>query len=283
MEGKVDLAGDGSYYVHQRGMPVSPQGSNPDAEAAGSDRGGARRRKRGRPRKYGPDGLSSFPAATAAAPKRGRGRPPGTGRRQQMGFLGHLIPAPADRMSLNAHMMIIDAGEDITGKIISFAEEGPKPICVLSANGTVSTVTLRQPLASSGMVTYEGRFEIINLTGSLMLTETAQSPNRIEGFNISLANTDGRIIGGVVSGMTIAATPVQVVLGIFGYSCNLVKNDNTQVNPGSGSGTESEPETADAENPDAETSTMPGQSKNSSMLVGEWPNQRQMNSKNARV
>lgn len=64
------------------------------------------KRKRGRPRKYGPDGTistmsptansappaSSAPASSLASPvqKRGRGRPPGSGSKQQLAALGEL-------------------------------------------------------------------------------------------------------------------------------------------------------------------------------------------------
>lgn len=64
------------------------------------------KRKRGRPRKYGLDGtmalaLSPLSSATppvsglgsgsvAPTPRRGRGRPPGTGRKQQLALLGEL-------------------------------------------------------------------------------------------------------------------------------------------------------------------------------------------------
>lgn len=58
------------------------------------------KKKRGRPRKYAPDGqvslgLSPLPAkpkpssaSDSQASKRGRGRPPGTGRKQQLATLG---------------------------------------------------------------------------------------------------------------------------------------------------------------------------------------------------
>jgi len=40
-------------------------------------------------------------------------------------------------------------------KIISFSQQGPRSICVLSANGVISSVTLRQPDSSGGTLTYE--------------------------------------------------------------------------------------------------------------------------------
>lgn len=38
---------------------------------------------------------------------------------------------------------------------MSFSQQGPRVVCILSANGAVSTVTLRQPSTSGGTVTYE--------------------------------------------------------------------------------------------------------------------------------
>ena len=58
------------------------------------------KRKRGRPRKYGPDGTVSFaltpasvthPGTITPSQKRGRGRPPGTGRKQQLASLGKIF------------------------------------------------------------------------------------------------------------------------------------------------------------------------------------------------
>ena len=40
-------------------------------------------------------------------------------------------------------------------KIISFSQQGSRAICILSANGAISNVTLRQPNSSGGTLTYE--------------------------------------------------------------------------------------------------------------------------------
>ena len=45
--------------------------------------------------------------------------------------------------------------QDVAGKILSFAQKGPRGVCVLSANGAVSNVTIRQPGSSGGILTYE--------------------------------------------------------------------------------------------------------------------------------
>ena len=45
--------------------------------------------------------------------------------------------------------------QDVTMKIISFSQQGPRAICILSANGIISNVALRQPYSSGGTLTYE--------------------------------------------------------------------------------------------------------------------------------
>jgi hypothetical protein len=45
--------------------------------------------------------------------------------------------------------------QDINMKVISFSQQGPRAICILSANGMISNVTLRQHDSLGGTVTYE--------------------------------------------------------------------------------------------------------------------------------
>jgi predicted DNA-binding protein with PD1-like motif len=113
------------------------------------------------------------------------------------------------------HVINVNTGEDVTMKIISFSQQGPRAICILSANGIISNVTLRQPDSSGGTLTYEGRFEILSLSGSFMPTESQGTRSRTGGMSVSLASPDGRVVGGGVAGLLVAATPVQVVVGSF--------------------------------------------------------------------
>lgn len=48
-----------------------------------------------------------------------------------------------------------------------------------------------------------------------MHMETAGTRSRTGGMSVSLAGSDGRVMGGGVAGMLIAATPVQVPLSHY--------------------------------------------------------------------
>ncbi|MBA0718567.1 hypothetical protein Golax_006310 [Gossypium laxum] len=203
----------------------------------------AMKKKRGRPRKYAPDGniallqlAPTTPIASNSAnhgdgdsvglgsnsgvagggavseppAKRNRGRPPGSSKRQMDALAGGV-----GGVGFTPHVITVEAGEDIASKVMAFSQQGPRTVCILSANGAISNVTLRQPAMSGGTVTYEGRFEIISLSGSFLLSENNGSHSRSGGLSISLAGSDGRVLGGGVAGMLHAASPVQVIVGSF--------------------------------------------------------------------
>lgn len=191
------------------------------------------KKKRGRPRKYGPDGsvtsmaLSPKPISSSVPPpvidfsseKRGKVRPAGSSSkhhqpRVEMEGLGEWVSCSVGA-NFTPHIITVNAGEDVTMKVISFSQQGPRAICILSANGVISSVTLRQPDSSGGTLTYEGRFEILSLTGSFMPSETGGIRNRSGGMSVSLASPDGRVVGGGVAGLLVAASPVQIVVGSF--------------------------------------------------------------------
>ncbi|XP_047339225.1 AT-hook motif nuclear-localized protein 9 [Impatiens glandulifera] len=186
------------------------------------------KRKRGRPRKYGPDGAmglqlsnSSNTVPVSSNQKRGRGRPPGSGSKQQLASLGKWLSNTAGT-GFTPHVILIGSGEDITSKILSFSQQGPRAICVLSANGSVSTATLCQSSTSGSCITYEGRFEILCLSGSYLVANNG----RTGGLSVSLVSPDGRVIGGGVGGVLIAASPVQVIIGSFNWGSGSTKMKN---------------------------------------------------------
>ncbi|MBA0709780.1 hypothetical protein Goshw_027974 [Gossypium schwendimanii] len=187
------------------------------------------KKKRGRPRKYGPDGsvtmaLSPKPISTAAPPpvidfsagKRAKVKSPISfpKTKYELENLGEWVACSVGG-NFAPHIITVNAGEDVTMKIISFSQQGPRAICILSANGVISSVTLRQPDSSGGTLTYEGRFEILSLSGSFMPNDTGGTRSRSGGMSVSLASPDGRVVGGGVAGLLVAAGPVQVVVGSF--------------------------------------------------------------------
>ncbi|XP_066387927.1 AT-hook motif nuclear-localized protein 10-like [Miscanthus floridulus] len=238
------MSGKAPGEQHHHSAPMlyaAPPQSAAGAGAAGAPganvlgMGELMRKKRGRPRKYAPDGsmalalapISSASAGGAAAPgqqqhggfsissppsdpnAKRRGRPPGSGKKKQFEALGSW------GIAFTPHILTVKAGEDVASKIMTFSQQGPRTVCILSANGAISNVTLRQPATSGGLVTYEGRFEIISLSGSFLLAEDGDTRSRTGGLSVALAGSDGRVLGGCVAGMLMAATPVQVVVASF--------------------------------------------------------------------
>ncbi|XP_028765870.1 AT-hook motif nuclear-localized protein 10 isoform X2 [Neltuma alba] len=179
------------------------------------------KRKRGRPRKYRPDDAMALVSApkppalsvnqssggsaspTSTSLKKVRGRPPGSSKKHQLEALG-----PAG-VGFTPHVITVKAGEDVSSKIMSFSQHGSRAVCILSANGAISNVTLRQAATSGGTVTYEGRFEILSLSGSFLVSEHGSQWSRTGGLSVSLSGPDGRVLGGGVAGLLTAASPVQ--------------------------------------------------------------------------
>ncbi|KAF5816770.1 putative AT-hook motif nuclear-localized protein [Helianthus annuus] len=209
---------------------MGPQGFS--TETSGGFPSSLAKKKRGRPRKYGPDGtavtgrtLSPMPLSASSPTSGGysdsklgefraekKKRKMNSAAEKSNMFLGDQITSGG---SFTPHMVTVNPGEDVTSKIISFSKYGPRAICVLSALGIISHVTLRQGNSSGGTVTYEGRFEILSLSGSFTPGEVGGISSREGGMSIALSSPDGRVVGGLLAGLLTAAGPVQVVVASF--------------------------------------------------------------------
>ncbi|XP_073026691.1 AT-hook motif nuclear-localized protein 5-like [Primulina eburnea] len=219
---------NGSAFNVGNPSPNFPHGMDMVRASSMSQGSDPVKKKRGRPRKYGPDEanmslkLSSLSAsmrslgAMTSAERPRRGRPRGTGWKQQLAPLGDWMNSSAG-LAFTPHILSIAIGEDIAAKILAFAQQRPRAVCILSANGLVSLATLRQPTASGDTVTYEGRFEILCLSGSYLVAESGSPRNRTGGISISVYSPDGHVIGGAIGGRLIAASLVQVVACSFVY------------------------------------------------------------------
>ncbi|KAF3452330.1 hypothetical protein FNV43_RR02763 [Rhamnella rubrinervis] len=193
------------------------------------------KRKRGRPRKYGTpeQALAAKKAATTSSHSssskekkdHGAASPSysGSSKKSQLVALGN------GGQGFTPHVITVAAGEDVGQQIMLFMKQSKREICILSASGTISIASLRQPATSGGNITYEGRFEIISFSGSYIRTELG---GRSGGLSVCLSSTDGQIIGGGVNGPLKAAGPVQVIVGSFLID---TKKDVTAGSKGDGS------------------------------------------------
>ncbi|MCL7024708.1 hypothetical protein MKW94_030475, partial [Papaver nudicaule] len=53
------------------------------------------------------------------------------------------------------HVITVAVGEDVGQKIMSFMQQKKRAVCILSASGSISNASLRQPAIMGGNVTYE--------------------------------------------------------------------------------------------------------------------------------
>ncbi|AEE74102.1 AT-hook motif nuclear-localized protein 14 [Arabidopsis thaliana] len=179
------------------------------------------KRKRGRPRKYvtPEQALAAKKLASSASSSSAKQRRElaavtggtvstnsGSSKKSQLGSVGKT------GQCFTPHIVNIAPGEDVVQKIMMFANQSKHELCVLSASGTISNASLRQPAPSGGNLPYEGQYEILSLSGSYIRTEQG---GKSGGLSVSLSASDGQIIGGAIGSHLTAAGPVQVILGTF--------------------------------------------------------------------
>lgn len=227
-----------SFQLEHINLPINPHGIRRGVSRGVSSSGGVEigvKRKRGRPRKIVPNvsnmelGLVPVPVSGLSlhspSPPKKRGRPSGSGWKQRLANVGEWMNSSAG-LAFTPHIIHVSVGEDVAEKILSFAKQRPRALCILSGNGTVSAVTLSQFSSSGGTLTYEGRFEILCLSGSYLLSEHGGPQNRTGGLSISACSGDGKVFGGAIGGRLVASSPVQVMVCSFVYNSNNVKADN---------------------------------------------------------
>ncbi|KAL3830552.1 hypothetical protein ACJIZ3_019354 [Penstemon smallii] len=136
--------------------------------------------------------------------KKARGRPLGsTNKKEQKEVTGSIDTR------MKGHILIVNVGEDVASKIMAFSQHTPKTVCILSANGVISNIKLRQSETFGRTVIYEGRYDIVGINGSFRLSNSGGPNSRTGGISISLCGHERKIFGGCVAGFMLAATPVQ--------------------------------------------------------------------------
>ncbi|KAH0642921.1 hypothetical protein KY289_033895 [Solanum tuberosum] len=176
--------------------------------------------------------------------RRPRGRPPGSKNKPKP----PVIITRESANTLRAHILEIGNGCDVFECISSYARRRQRGICILSGSGIVTNVSIRQPtstgnnnntgnISSSSVVTLNGRFEILSLSGSFL---PPPAPPGATSLTIFLAGGQGQVVGGSVVGELMAAGPVIVIASSFtnvAYErLPLEEDGNTQGSDGGGGG-----------------------------------------------
>ncbi|XWS25370.1 hypothetical protein CRYUN_Cryun27aG0063000 [Craigia yunnanensis] len=182
-------------------------------------------------------GNSAGDGASIEAVRRPRGRPPGSKNKPKPPVIITREPDPA----MSPYILEIPGGNDVVEAISSFSRRKNIGICVLTASGTVSNVTLRQPSTTPGaIITFHGRFDILSLSATfLSQTTSCHVPNTL---SISLAGPQGQIVGGFVAGSLVAAGTVFIVAATFNNpSYHRLPGEEARNTVSSGGGEEQSP------------------------------------------
>nr|GLL20876.1 AT-hook motif nuclear-localized protein 15-like [Ipomoea trifida] len=140
--------------------------------------------------------------------RRPRGRPPGSKNKPKP----PIVVTKESPNALRSHVMEISSGSDIVETIAAFARQRHRGVSVLSGSGIVTNVNLRQPAVAGGVITLEGRFEILSLSGAFL---PPPSPPGATGLTVYLAGGQGQVVGGNVVGSLVASGPVMIIAATF--------------------------------------------------------------------
>ncbi|KFK37336.1 hypothetical protein AALP_AA4G243300 [Arabis alpina] len=145
--------------------------------------------------------------------RRPRGRPAGSKNKPKP----PIIITRDSANALKSHVMEVANGCDVMESVTVFARRRQRGVCVLSGNGAVTNVTIRQPASvpggGSSVVNLHGRFEILSLSGSFL---PPPAPPAASGLTIYLAGGQGQVVGGSVVGPLMASGPVVIMAASFG-------------------------------------------------------------------
>ncbi|KAL6499358.1 hypothetical protein OROHE_026021 [Orobanche hederae] len=143
------------------------------------------------------------------ATRRPRGRPAGSKNKPKP----PIIITRDSANALRSHVMEVASGCDIQESISTFATRRQRGVCVLSGNGAVMNVTLRQPASPGSVVTLHGRFDVLSLSGSFL---PPPAPPAASSLTIYLSGGQGQVMGGTVVGPLLASGPVVIMAASFG-------------------------------------------------------------------
>lgn len=166
-----------------------------------------------------PDAPTNASPGAPPSARRPRGRPPGSKNKPKQ----PLIITQDAPNGLTSHVLEVSSGSDIVDSLVTYASRRGRGVCVLSGSGAVTNVTLRQPATAvllspsdnSTVVTLQGRFEILSLTGTCL---PPPAPPGAGGLSIYLTGGQGQVAGGIVVGPLRASGPVVLMVVSFAHA-----------------------------------------------------------------
>lgn len=187
------------FNLHHQHQPHQHQQQHPDSQSYHDD-------ESHQPLEF--VATSTAPGSDVVASRRPRGRPPGSKNKPKP----PVIITRESANTLRAHILEVGGGCDVFDSIATYARRRQRGICILSGSGTVTNVNLRQPTAAGAVLTLQGRFEILSLTGSFL---PPPAPPGATSLTIYLAGGQGQVVGGNVVGELMAAGPVTIIAASF--------------------------------------------------------------------
>ncbi|KAK7333871.1 hypothetical protein VNO80_30651 [Phaseolus coccineus] len=148
---------------------------------------------------------------TTPPSKKPRGRPPGSKNKPK-----YTMPQPPMKILI----VNVAPGHDIIETILDIARRAHVSLTILSASGSITTVTLRHVPSGSSAVMLHGPFNLLSLTGSYLYNNQytllpGASPPRSLSFGIHLSTSNGRVFGGLVGGRVVAGKDVNLTISTF--------------------------------------------------------------------
>ncbi|CAI8584977.1 unnamed protein product [Vicia faba] len=101
------------------------------------------------------------------------------------------------------HIIEIDVGVDLSNALFELAQHRGRSISVLNGRGMVEKVTLRQ--ATGRIVTHQGKFSIISISGTIIPSSTLESAGELE---VNLSTPAFEVIRGIVISPLVASSPL---------------------------------------------------------------------------
>ncbi|KAE8711330.1 Calcium-dependent lipid-binding family protein [Hibiscus syriacus] len=146
-----------------------------------------------------------------------RGRPPGSKNKPRPPMV---ITRDSDSV-MKTVILKISAGCDIIDTITNFARRHHVGVTIISATGSVSNVTLQNPVPHPPSIFLSGSYELLSLSGSFIASIPSLSSGRTPqpslscSVGVTLAGAQGQVFGGIVGGKVMVATEATLVAATF--------------------------------------------------------------------